>query len=45
MAEKEPHRKPIPPPDPERIEEARKAAQEYADDQRAILKKLRPKTN
>lgn len=33
MADKEPPRKPIPPRDRERAEDARQAAQEYADDQ------------
>lgn len=45
LADKEPPRKPIPPPDPERTEEARQVAQEYADEQRAIMKKLRQKMN
>jgi hypothetical protein len=44
-SDKEPPRRPIPPPDPERAEEARKVAQQHANDQLAIVKKLRDKMN
>jgi len=34
-----------PPPDPKHTEDARQAVQEYADDQREIVRKLRRKLN
>jgi len=40
IANKEPPRTAITPPDPDRIEQARQAAQEYDDDQRAIINNI-----
>jgi hypothetical protein len=45
MADEKQKGKLLPPPEPPRDEEARQAVREYADQQRAIIKKLRRKMN